>query len=72
MAPASNLTPDASGLAGWSESDLTRALREGARPDGRALSQFMPVKVTRHLTDQEIAALYLFLQSLPARPAGGR
>jgi cytochrome c553 len=37
---ASNLTP--AGIGGWSETDFVRAMREGRRPDGTALDEFMP------------------------------
>ena len=70
---AANLTPHASGLAGWSEADLRRALREGISRDGRKLkTDFMPVRETRHLSDDEIGALYAYFQSVPAKPRGGR
>lgn len=70
---AANLTPHASGLAGWTEADLRRALREGVSKDGRALkTDFMPVRETRHLSDEEIGALYAYFQSVPARERGGR
>lgn len=71
--PAANLTPDPSGLAGWTEADLARALREGLRPDGSPIrTEFMPVASTRHLTEVELAALWAFLRSLPATAAGNR
>ena len=70
---AANLTPDPTGLAGWSEADLRRALREGITPHGRALKvDFMPVRETRHFSDEEIAALYAYLRSVPAKARGGR
>ena len=70
---AANLTPHASGLAGWSEADLRRALREGISRDGRKLkTDFMPVRETRHLSDEEIGALYAYFQSVPAKKRGGR
>lgn len=70
---AANLTPHASGLSGWSEADLRRALREGISKNGRALkTDFMPVRETRHLSDEEIGALYAYFQSVPAKPHGGR
>jgi cytochrome c553 len=68
---AANLTPDPSGLASWSEADLKRALRDGVAPGGRALkTDYMPVRVTKFLTDEEISALYAYLRSVPARPRG--
>ena len=68
---AANLTPDASGLAQWSEDDLTTALRQGVARGGRAMkTEYMPVRVTKYLTDEEIGALYLYFRSLPAKPRG--
>jgi cytochrome c553 len=70
---AANLTPDASGLAAWTEADLRTALRDGVARGGRRLkTDYMPVRETRHLTDEEIGALYAYFRSLPARPRGGR
>jgi mono/diheme cytochrome c family protein len=64
--PAANLTPGGD-LAHWSDADIVRALREGARPDGSVLNPFMPWKATRSMTDDEIAALIRYLRSIPAR-----
>lgn len=66
---ASNLTP--AGIGKWSEADFTKALRTGVRPDGRILSAVMPWPYTKHLTDDEIKAMWMYLQSLSARQAGG-
>ncbi len=70
--PAANLTPDPeTGLGNWTEADFFRALREGRRPDGSALNtQYMPVQLTAQMTDDEIRALWAFLQTLPATPRG--
>jgi cytochrome c553 len=71
--PAANLTPDTTtGIGTWSEADFFTALREGRRPDGTALSDEMPWRVTSKLTDDEIRAVYLYLKTVEARPAGGR
>src|SRR5688572_28401439 len=58
------------GIGSWSEADFTKALRTGVRPDGRILSAVMPWPYTRYLTDEEIRAMWMYLQSLPARPTG--
>ena len=64
---AANLTPDPeSGLGTWTEADFRRALHDGVRPDGRPLSPAMPVSMTKHLTDIEVAAIWAYLQTLPA------
>ncbi len=68
-----NLTPDpATGLGAWTEADFFRALREGKRPDGSALDPWMPWKLTRELTDDEIRAMWLFFKTLPPTPEGNR
>lgn len=71
--PAKNLTPDdATGLGTWTIADFEIALRTGKRPDGTAISEFMPWKSAGKMNDQDLEAVWLFLQSLPAKPAGGR
>ena len=70
LPPASNLTP--AGIGSWTEADLTRALREGRRPDGTQLDEFMPWKVFRGMTDAEIHAIWLYLKSVPAKPFGNK
>jgi mono/diheme cytochrome c family protein len=70
LPPASNLTP--AGIGSWTEADLTRALREGRRPDGSQLDEFMPWRVFRGMTDTEIHAIWLYLKSVPAKPFGNK
>lgn len=71
--PGANLTPDVeTGLGSWTEADFFRALREGVRPDGSQINEFMPVRLTSRMTDTEIRALWLHLQSVEAKPYGGR
>ena len=72
FADASNLTPAADGLAGWSEADFVRAMREGRRPDGRELDAFMPWRNFTRMSDVELAALWAYLRTVPARPLGAR
>jgi cytochrome c553 len=70
LPPASNLTP--AGLGTWTETDFTRALREGKRPDGATLDPFMPWRVYARMTDDELHALWRYLQSVPPRPFGNK
>lgn len=70
MPIVANLTPDATGLKGWTEADFVRAMREGRRPDGTAILEAMPWKNYAGMTDVELKALWLYLQSLPAVPKG--
>lgn len=70
---AGNLTPDATGLEGWSEADFVKVLRTGTRPDGRVIDpSFMPWKQFAIMSDVELSAMWLHLQRLPAKPKGGR
>jgi mono/diheme cytochrome c family protein len=68
--PAANLTP--AGLGTWSEADFFKAMRTGTRPDGRVLDTFMPWPYYAQLTDEELRALWRFLQVVPPRPTGTR
>lgn len=61
---AANLTPGGA-LSHWKEADFRRALRQGKRPDGSALDAFMPWRAIGKMSDQEIAAIWLYLQSTP-------
>lgn len=56
-------------LAGWSERDFATALRTGRRPDGRELVKFMPWKYFAGMTDAEVHAIWIYLQTRPAAPA---
>ncbi|KFN45843.1 c-type cytochrome [Arenimonas metalli] len=68
---ASNLTPHANGLAGWTEADFIRVIREGTRPDGRELHGFMPWRIYGGMTDEELQALWRHFERLPPRPGAG-
>jgi hypothetical protein len=47
-------------------------LRTGKRPDGSAVSPVMAFETLRNLNATDVGALYVFLRTLPPRPAGGR
>lgn len=70
LPPASNLTP--AGIGEWTETDFTRVLREGKRPDGSSVDPFMPWEVYRRMTDAELHALWLYLRSVPAKSFGNK
>jgi mono/diheme cytochrome c family protein len=67
--PAANLTPGGE-LAGWTQEGFMNTVRTGVTPSGRQLDDFMPWKQFSNMTDDELAAVWLFLQSLPAREQG--
>ena len=68
--PAGNLTSHGEGLAGWTYADFETAMREGTRPDGSALKSPMDLipKYAQRMTDTELEALWVYLQSLPPKP----
>jgi cytochrome c553 len=70
QAPSPNLTPGGE-IAFWSEEQFMATLRTGVTPDGRALGESMPWPYFGQMTDDEMKALWLYLQSLPALEQGG-
>jgi mono/diheme cytochrome c family protein len=67
-----NLTPDPTGLAGWTYQEFDRALTRGVRKNGDALNPFMPYETFSGLDETEKRALYAYLQSIPPRKEGER
>ncbi len=64
--PVANLTPhEATGLGTWTEQDFITAIRTGVRPDGAELNPAMPWQAYAPLSDEDLSAIWLFLQSLP-------
>ena len=64
--PAANITPE--GLQAYDEASFSRALREGIRPGGTPINEVMPWKLTREMTDDEIRAVWNYLQTVPSKP----
>ncbi len=66
---APNLTPGGE-LRAWSQADFIQTLRTGVTPSGTHLpNNFMPWKSKGQMTDDELQAVWLYLQSLPALPS---
>lgn len=64
---ASNLTPDVeTGLGGWTDGEIERALRSGVKKDGTPIGPPMPWPSYAQLTPDDMAALIAYLRSLPA------
>ena len=66
---ALNLTPGGE-MKGWSEEDFIATMRTGVTPNGHQLKDVMPWKYFGQMTDDELKAVWLYLQSLPALPQG--
>lgn len=60
--PSQNLTP--AGLKGWREADFVKALRTGVRPDNTTINPFMPWMLAGQMTDEEMTAVWSYLQTL--------
>jgi cytochrome c2 len=59
-----NLTMDkATGIGNWTEPQFVRAVREGFRPDNTALR--FPMERHPELTEQEVAAIFSYLKTVP-------
>ena len=70
---AANITKDSTtGIGRWSRDQFVELLRTGKRPDGTEVNPFMPWSTYRHLNDQEMDALWAYLQTRPAQPFGNR
>ncbi len=59
-----NITPHETALGTWSQDDFVRALREGLRPDGSAISTEMPCETLHFYTDEELHAMWAYLQTI--------
>ena len=57
-------------MGGWSEDQFITTMRTGVTPGGKQLIDFMPWKYFGQMTDDELKAVWLYLQSLPALPRG--
>jgi len=69
--PAGNLTPHEEGLKSWSKTDFFQLLRTGKRPDGSEVDpQGMPWRTVGQLDDIQTEAIWVYLQSLPAKTTG--
>src|SRR5215831_6330437 len=64
---ASNITPDnETGIGNWTDDQIARAVREGIGGDGRALFPIMPYRNFRNMSDEDLAAVIVYMRSIPA------
>ena len=59
-----NLTPGGE-LQAWSRQDFITTLRTGQHPTGRQLDSYMPWAYFGGMSDEELGAIYLYLQEQP-------
>jgi mono/diheme cytochrome c family protein len=64
---STNITPDpASGIGAWTFADFANSMRHGVRPDGTHLYPVFPYTAFTGVSDDDLAALYAYLRSIPA------
>ena len=62
-----NITQDVeTGIGGWTNGEIVRAVREGVDRDGNGLFPIMPYFIYRHIADEDIRAMLAYLRSMPA------
>lgn len=62
---SANLTADReTGVGGWTDDMLARAIREGIGHDGRTLFPLMPYQNYRHMSDEDLAAVIVYIRTL--------
>jgi mono/diheme cytochrome c family protein len=62
---APNITPDVETGAGtWTDDQFARAIREGIGHDGRTLFPLMPYEDFRHMSDEDLASIIVYIRSL--------
>lgn len=70
---ARNISPDeATGIGKWKFEDFEKVMRTGQRPDGTTLHDAMPWKMYKGMDEDDVEALWEYLRTVPAKPAGGR
>jgi cytochrome c553 len=60
--PAADISPAA--LASWTFEDFTRAIRQGRRPDGSEISEYMPWRYMAGMSDAELETIWLYIRSV--------
>jgi len=68
--PTPNLTPGGA-LAAWTEQGFFTTMRSGVTPGGKQLNEEMPWQYFGQMSDEELSALWMYLQSLPPLEQGG-
>jgi mono/diheme cytochrome c family protein len=63
---APNLARDTqTGSGTWTDDQLARAIREGIGHDGRTLFPMMPYGFYKHMSDEDLASVVVYIRSLP-------
>jgi mono/diheme cytochrome c family protein len=68
---AANLTSSEDGLAGYTDAQIADMITKGVRPDGSRMNPPMPYGHFAAFTPDDLAAVILYLRSLPPLPDQG-
>jgi hypothetical protein len=62
---AQNITQDVeTGIGGWTDGEIMRAVREGVAKDGHALFPMMPYQNLHSMSDEDVRSVVVYLRSL--------
>jgi cytochrome c553 len=62
-----NITPDVeTGVGGWTDDELMRAIRDGVAKDGHFLLPFMPFGAYQFMSDEDLRSIVAYLHTVPA------
>lgn len=62
---APNITQDdETGIGAWTDEQITRAIREGLRPDGTLIGPPMPIPSYRGMSDSDVRAIVAYLRTV--------
>ena len=65
-----NITPDVeTGIGGWTDDEILRAVRDGVAKDGHFLLPMMPYDEYQHLSDEDGKSVVAYLRSVPPAKA---
>jgi mono/diheme cytochrome c family protein len=61
-----NITPDGeTGIGGWKDDEILRALRDGVAKDGHFMTPLMPFDAYQYLSDEDARAVVAYLRTVP-------
>jgi mono/diheme cytochrome c family protein len=61
-----NITQDKeTGIGGWSDDEIARAVREGIGREGRTLFPMMPYQKFKIMSDEDLASIIVYLRTVP-------
>ena len=63
MVASANITPDSTGISGYTDDSFVQMIRTGA-VNGQALSDVMPTKIYKNLSDGDLKAMFAYLRTV--------